>query len=1073
MAAEPTEAFAEMMDEATLRRTFGVLLAAWGTDLAVNGAVSLERVDEVDGAVVARAIVADNATVFACWVAIRLNEASFGAECECPDHQCAHVVAVLAVLAGLGPPRAAAPKWQQVLDRVVDGDRSDGEEALGLFFTVRRPEAGSYNGRSRRGVEQLSVRPAIRGTRGRWIKSGISWSGVSGGRDLHSDHDSLLTELMRLYDLSADYRYWSRPDWLPLDRMPSRSLWSLLAEMQECGVSFIGDTKGQHPVAVENDPAEVRFDLTVRRKRLRLQPQLVVQGEPVDEIPRLLIGSPPVGFARVTDAGTPEERIVLRAFVGPLASAVEQVVAQAKPITVPLEDLDRFQADYLPQLQRVARVGSSDQSYSPPQRTPLKAVLRVQHEGLGVDLRWSWPADRPRRQRSVSEEDAVRVAVLACLDESLHALMTGSGVHESTEDAPFPSRRLEAADAVRFTESLRSLRSCEPLEIEEVGDELALRPFASEPVIEFEVDDAAVDWFDLWGTMRIGDVEVPFADLFVHLARNDPFYIAPDGRWLDLCSEELDRLRALIAEAGALSDRTRGALRVGRYQVEYWSELVELGIVRAQESAWFDKLRGLSTQASIEPVAVPAGFLATLRPYQSMGLSWLDFLRRNGLGGVLADDMGLGKTVQVLAMIARAREEAPDAAPFLVVAPTSVIGNWVAEAHRFAPGLRVVGISATGKRRGTLLATEVTGADIVVTSYALLRYEAEDYSRVEWSGLLLDEAQQVKNRNSKTYRAIRDIGAPFTIAVTGTPLENNLGELWAIFSLCSPGLLGDPDHFRDVFRDPIEKAHDAGALDVLQRRIRPFLLRRTKEAVAPELPQKTEQVVEIELHPDHRRLYDRRLQRERQKILGLIEDDFTGNYVAILGALTTLRQHALDPTLVEDDADEVPSAKLEHLTELIGEAVEEGHNILVFSTFTAFLRKARDRAESAGIRSVYLDGATRGRQRAIDTFRSGGASVFFISLKAGGVGLNLTEADYCVLLDPWWNPAAEAQAVDRAHRIGQQRPVYVYRLIAKGTIEHKVLERSAEKRALFDALLSDGEKTTGSFSADDIRELLS
>jgi len=472
------------------------------------------------------------------------------------------------------------------------------------------------------------------------------------------------------------------------------------------------------------------------------------------------------------------------------------------------------------------------------------------------------------------------------------------------------------------------------------------------------------------------------------------------------------------------------------------------------------------------PHAVPELIDATLRPYQVDGFRWLAHLHAHGLGGILADDMGLGKTLQALALMVHVSDADPGAAPFLVVAPTSVVGNWAAEAQRFAPGLTVATISEGLARRGVELSSITDNADLVITSYGLFRREFEHYEAVEWSGLFLDEAQFVKNHTSQASRRARMLSTKFKVAVTGTPMENNLLELWSLFAITAPGLLGSTEKFRTHFSMPIEKRQDAERLVELRSRIRPFMLRRNKELVATELPPKTEQILEVELSAKHRKVYDTYLHRERSRVLGLL-DDMDTNRFEIFRSLTLLRQASLDVSLVDAAHAAVPSTKLEMLAEMVGDVVAEGHKVLVFSQFTRFLTSATEMIKGLGIEVAYLDGKTKDRQGAIEKFREGDASVFLISLKAGGFGLNLTEADYCILLDPWWNPATEAQAVDRTHRIGQTKNVMVYRLVARDTIEEKVMAMKAKKAALFDDVIDSGELSQGGLSAADIRGLLS
>ena len=612
--------------------------------------------------------------------------------------------------------------------------------------------------------------------------------------------------------------------------------------------------------------------------------------------------------------------------------------------------------------------------------------------------------------------------------------------------------------------------------------------------------DGERDWFDLGITVTVEGREVPFTDLFVALAHGQSHMLLADGAYFSLNKPELAALSRLIEEARALQDQPDGSLRISRFQAGLWEELAALGVVGHQAAAWQRQVQGLLAVEEIDAMPVPAALNARLRPYQLAGFQWLAFLWGHGLGGILADDMGLGKTLQTLALIQHVKDVArPEQAaansffpdgdghddprgqgqekrssvqhpPFLIVAPTSVVANWAAEAHRFAPDLKVVTVSDTFGRRGGTLAHVTDGADAVVTSYTLLRLDFEAYGGREWAGLILDEAQYVKNHQSKAYQCARRVAAPFKVAITGTPMENNLMELWSLLSIAAPGLFPNPERFKDYYARPIEKSANADLLAQLRRRIRPLIMRRTKEQVAADLPEKQEQVLEVELHPRHRKVYQTHLQRERQKVLGLL-DDVNHNRFTILRSLTLLRQLSLHAALIDEELGDVPSAKIDSLLEQIEDVVGGGHRALVFSQFTRFLRMARTRLEASGVECCYLDGSTTNRAAVISSFKDGTAPVFLISLKAGGFGLNLTEADYCFLLDPWWNPATEAQAVDRTHRIGQTRNVMVYRLIASGTIEEKVMALKARKAELFSSVIDSEGAFSSALSADDIRAL--
>ena len=513
--------------------------------------------------------------------------------------------------------------------------------------------------------------------------------------------------------------------------------------------------------------------------------------------------------------------------------------------------------------------------------------------------------------------------------------------------------------------------------------------------------------------------------------------------------------------------------RISTFQVDMWDELAEIAD-QAEASAEWTASVGLLRSLEDRPVpALPSGLHAELRPYQREGFAWLALLFEQGLGGVLADDMGLGKTVQTLALIAHAREQSPGAPPFLVVAPASVLPVWRREAERFAPDLRVRVLEGTSSARGGRGEEDLEGVDLVVTSYAVLRLDEELFAPRRFQGFVLDEAQFVKNRRSRTHLAAKRVRAGMRLAITGTPMENSLDDLWAIMDLVAPGLLGSAIGFRRRYTLPIASGEAPGRMEKLRRRVRPFLLRRTKELVAKELPEKHEEVLTVTLSPEHRAVYDSVLQRERKKVLGLIDTDLDRSRFIVFRSLTLLRMLALDPSLVDpEEYSDVPSSKLEALFDRLEEVIGDGHRVLLFSQFTTYLDRVAAELSARGIGFAHLDGSTRDRDAAVSGFRDGDAPVFLISLKAGGFGLTLTEADYVFLLDPWWNPAAENQAVDRAHRIGQDRQVMVYRMIAEDTIEEKVLALQRRKAELFDALTDGGEAFRSAVTAEDLRELL-
>uniref|UniRef100_UPI0039EF7B34 DEAD/DEAH box helicase n=1 Tax=Sinomonas sp. G460-2 TaxID=3393464 RepID=UPI0039EF7B34 len=774
-----------------------------------------------------------------------------------------------------------------------------------------------------------------------------------------------------------------------------------------------------------------------------------------------------------------------------LSERERALLHRREAIAVPEEDRDAFFADLYPDLARSLAVASGDESVDLPRVEPPVLVLTATFEPRDrLRLAWHWeyrtgdgvrqlPLYSAAGERHVRDEaaeaDAIERVAGALEDSALGRRALGEATLTDLDTADFAER------------TLPELRGVPGVEVVLRGEQPDYRRLDGAPELVLSaVESEKRDWFDLGLMVSIEGRQIAFQDVFVALAKGRTKVMLPDKSWFRIDTPEILRLKDLIDESHELREwRADGGPphppRLSLYQAGLWDEIAEIAGQTVEPPRWRETVRGLLDPAALDPVAVPEGLAAELRPYQREGFQWLAFLWRNGLGGVLADDMGLGKTLQTLALFLHARDHAREATPgadgegrrrpFLVVAPTSVVPNWAAEAARFAPSLKTVAIGDTEQAAGVPLSSTVDGADIVVTSYALFRLDVDAYSALAWDGLVMDEAQFLKNRATKAHQYARDLDVPFKLALTGTPLENSLMELWSLFAIVAPGLFPGANHFAQEFARPIEKGGDAGRLGRLRRRVRPLMLRRTKEAVASELPEKVEQRLDVELAPKHRRLYEQYLQREREKVLGLVED-LDRNRFIVFRSLTLLRLMALDPSLVDPELAGPPPAKLDVLLEQLADVIAEGHRALVFSQFTSFLKMAAARLEAEGIRYSYLDGSTKRRGHVVQGFKEGDAPVFLISLKAGGVGLNLTEADYCFLLDPWWNPAAEAQAVDRTHRIGQTRTVMTYRLVARGTIEEKVMELKEKKAALFTSVMDDDALFASALTAEDVRTLL-
>jgi superfamily II DNA or RNA helicase len=1023
--------------------------------------------------------------------------------CTCPmAWNCKHVAALLIVSQqaawedSAGPSGPSGTEWRRALaplaqstpvERILD--------PLGLQFSLLAvPRETKYSTPVVSAAQRLGVRPVTLGKQGRWVRGQLSWSSVGYTRgDFKPDHLRILTSLLAISASSGHYlRYDAQ--WLYLDSFPSRALWELLAEARSSGLALIYDGKGQQPITVETSPATLDLDITSTADGLVITPMLLAGGMPIGLGQFGFTGNPAHGVFAWEDPGSgPQDvKLTLARLPRGVSPEIRDFALSHRAISVPRTDEQAFVSEFLPHLSRAASLTSRDGSFDFPQNPVPNLVLTITHHPRALlSLAWGWeyctsgttpPAGAPapgseRRLWPSGPETAFRdrdseAAVLDSIDTTLQ------GFPELFYE-PMGQRRLGfgqtlgGVTAIEFlTNVVPVLQAHESVIVRSEGAAPDYRRAAGAPSVSLtalERPDSR-DWFDLTVTVTIDDEAVPFDSLFRALAAGDEIMVLPSGTYFTLDRPELQRLRHLIEEARGLQESATESLGLSRFQTDLWAELESLGVVDAQAAAWRDVVSGLAEAAEVTPQVVPDGVNATLRAYQQTGFDWLCFLHDHRLGGILADDMGLGKTLQAIALVARAREQG--SAPFLVVAPTSVVSNWAAECSRFAPELSVVTISETSAKRMTSLVEAAGSADIVITSYTLFRLDFDEVDAIDWAGLVLDEAQFVKNHRSAAHQCARRLRAPLKIAITGTPLENNLMELWSLLSITAPGLFPSPTRFAEYYQKPIERDLDADRLAQLRRRMRPFMLRRTKEQVASDLPAKQEQVLELELHPKHRKVYDTHLQRERTKVLRLI-DDMNANRFEIFRSLTMLRQLSLDASLYDDRYAAIPSTKLDALTDLLTDIVAEGHRTLIFSQFTTYLKKARSRLDEAGIPSSYLDGRTRNRAKAIADFKDGSNPVFLISLKAGGFGLNLTEADFCILLDPWWNPATEAQAVDRVHRIGQTRKVMVYRMVSKDTIEEKVMALKASKAQLFDSVMEGAAGTGSGLSASDIRDLLS
>ena len=1140
----------------------------------------------------------------------RSAAASWAGTCSCPvGSDCKHTAALLIAARTLAQaePDAAAPSggpapWENRLADLLQVERAPRRRMALEIIDDPGDMWGTPAG--------LSMLPLIEGKRG-WNRQGAAWTQiVSGGLDDDVD-PTVMGVLRELAGMAGGYGFYYADDRLSLTTAPAR-VWDVLRRGVAAGLTLTTAQRHGMPVHLAEG---LRGGVHLTREEdggIAITPALEI--DDVEELHRLQVPGLRLSFS-LMPIGDPvhgfytwmpgRELLLMPLEPRPTEALSRVLLGDGEAITIPAEDVERFETEHLDALTRALPVLSADASIHLPRPTTLRAALAVHVDTTEHHLTTEWSVryvgeDGETRHRhvlpdlSAAAEGRIEGETAGrdlqgetrLAREVLNRLLPLAGQHP----ALWQPLDLRGMGTARFmTETLPVLRELEAFDVEVDDDVPDYREADAAPVITTSVsdDEDRPDWFSLSVRVHVGEEEIPLALLMAAVATGEPEVLLESGTWVSIDRPEIEALARLMEEGRELADpQAQGELRVSALHAGYYEVLESLGVIEQATARWKERVgrlleRARAAEAAAEHadgrsagggnaggagegadgVPVPEGMLATLRPYQLEGYRWLDFLRRAGLGGVLADDMGLGKTVQVLAAVqglieqrgeARGRgpadvgtdsggaprngaggptseptgssdpDEPEGTGPVLVIAPTSVVGSWVEQAERFCPGLRVRAVRRTAAKREETLAQIVEGCDVVVTSYTIARLCEEEFIAQDWAWVVCDEAQFVKNHTSATYKAVRRLRSPSTIAITGTPLENSLMDLWALMSIAAPGLLPDPERFGQVYRKPIDRG-DAEALGRLRRRMRPFLLRRTKEQVAADLPAKTEQVLAVELGAKHRKAYDQRLARERQRILGLLEEDTAQSRFIALKALTTLRQMALDPALVDGgdgtepgDIDTAgsegaadsgggsgeseaggkggsgrkpargargakgkavtasatghrgpgrrpsPSAKVEVLLEHLGPILSEGHRALVFSQFTRYLTGVREHLEATGVRTAYMDGSTPDRQKVIDAFRAGEADVFLISLKAGGFGLTLTEADYVFLLDPWWNPQAEEQAVDRTHRIGQDKPVMVYRLVSADTIEEKVMALKEKKAELFARVVEgDGEAETG------------
>ncbi|MGO2081327.1 DEAD/DEAH box helicase [Glutamicibacter arilaitensis] len=933
---------------------------------------------------------------------------------------------------------------------------------------------------------RLGVRPMVRNTEGRWVRGQLRWTTLGfktyGWNLLRAQHH-WFTRFASMARSDTQLQFKVDEDWLFLDEYASDLLWPLLEQADELGIPLI-TTRNEQRVRIV-DPASFSMRASLNEQHLQLDGVLHIANQDLvlePEAPSGVIAEH--GF--YAQLAQPDE-IWLAPSLEPIPDAHRRWYVDRRPVTVPKSEINNFFESSYPRLARRFELRSTSEELELPVLNPPYVQVTVAYK------REFNEKDEPNDTASVdfeirypgipSDQEVYDFEAEELLRSAVHEVFEA---HEEGGNPSLSPKFYARDDTIDFvTEILPELEQLPGIKLFENGSRPTFRQLRELPQLKINaVNHERTDWLDLGLLITVGNHEVPFAQIVEAMSNGRMKLRLPDNTWFSLNHPMFAKLKALVDEAQAMNDKPKeGDLKLTVFQISLFEELDEMAEGIDGADLFIARMRSLLKVAEAHHAEVPDTLNAQLRPYQVEGFHWLSRLYEGGFGGILADDMGLGKTLQTIALILHAHKlwADPQACaqlpatqrtqlPFLVVAPSSVVSNWEMEINKFAPSLRVVSVEGTlpSARKLQELAENY---DVILTTYTLLRLNDEIYEAQRFAGLILDEAQFVKNKSTKAHRTAVNLQTNFKLAVTGTPMENNLSELGALLSLVAPALFLNTTRFNRQFARPIEVLGDRDVLALLQRRIKPFMLRRTKESVVLDLPAKQEQQVLVRLSEEHQHVYDTHLNRERQKILHLVED-LDRNRFTIFQSLTHLRMLALEPSLVDPELSDVTGSKLEALFDQLDDVVGEGHRALIFSQFTSYLKVLADKLTERGVKFVYLDGNTRNRAKVIEQFKEGEAPLFLISLKAGGFGLNLTEADYCFLLDPWWNPAVEAQAIDRTHRIGQTRQVMVYRMISQGTIEEKVVALQESKRKLISTVMDEADGFSKALTAQDIRGLL-
>ncbi len=827
------------------------------------------------------------------------------------------------------------------------------------------------------------------------------------------------------------------------------------------------------PLRLVREGMETVVALEEHRDGLLLSARLRVQGERVE-----------VNSVREVGGGVPwlliNDQWLLRSSVSGLKKWLNDMWGS---IFIPKKEIDDFRDRYLPRL--LEKIGQPLEGgvvrYESVQAEPTpRLYLQEINNTLVAELRFVYGEHEvvyePLPPTITTQDDSkdpwkfYRIHRDTEAEARWHreAAQAKYGLKRGTKDAPALLQLRARTQPVDFL--LDKVPALAAAGFEIYGEEniKKVRVNRHQPTLSVNIT-SGIDWFDVQAVVQFGDQQVSLAEIRRALRKKRRYVKLADGSIGRLPEEWLERYKRLFGLA-AQTDEDTNTLRFADFHAAMLEALTEEAEQAQADAAFRERLERLKAFQGIAEHPLPKGLRGQLRPYQVAGYNWLHFLHEYGFGGILADDMGLGKTVQVLAFLLSLRESGHSQAPDLVVVPRSLLVNWQREVEKFTPDLKVLAYFGPDRPSAETFAHY----DLVLTTYGVMRVDEKKLRDYRFHYIVLDESQAIKNPLAKTSRIARRLPSDHRLAMTGTPVENNTFELWAQFAFVMPGLLGSLDYFKEQFVKPIEKWQDEQIAQTLRRMVYPFILRRTKEQVAPELPPRTERVIYCPMEPAQHRFYLKLRDYYREMLVGLLETEgLDKSRMKILEGLLRLRQASNHPKLIDANF-HGDSGKMEVLLETLDTLHSEGHKALVFSQFVEMLKLLRQELDARGIPYAYLDGSTRKRQAQVDRFQNDPAVPFFlISLKAGGVGLNLTAADYVIHIDPWWNPAVERQASDRTHRIGQDKPVFVFKLITRDSVEEKILQLQERKKELVEKLIA----TEGSFfkelSPEDVQALFS